>query len=58
MSDSTEIIIWTIIGSLITIIIFLGFIRHLLRLYTKKYNEFETTLNLKTLEKEKININN
>lgn len=53
MSEATRIIIWTILGSLMTIIIFLGFIRHLLKLYIKKYNEFETALNLKTLEKEK-----
>jgi hypothetical protein len=53
MHNSIEIIKWTIGGSLATIVIFLLFIRHVLTLYTKKYDEFETKLNLKNLEKEK-----
>lgn len=53
MQNSVEIIKWTIGGSLTTIVIFLFFLRHVLNLYTKKYNEFETMLNLKNLEKEK-----
>ncbi len=53
MDNSIEIIKWTLIGANATIIIFLIFIRHVLNLYNKKNNEFETELHLKALEKER-----
>ncbi|KYP14678.1 ATP-binding protein [Flavihumibacter sp. CACIAM 22H1] len=54
MYDKTsEIFIWTIIGSLTTIIAFIIFLNHILRLYNKKSIEFNTQLKLRSLEKEK-----
>lgn len=53
MDNSIDIIAWTIIGSLATIIIFLFFIKYIISLYSKKHNEFETAIYLKNLEKER-----
>ncbi len=54
MSDKTsEILFWTILGSLSTILIFILFINHIISLYNKKNIEFNTQLQLRKLESEK-----
>lgn len=47
------VLIWTIIGSLATIIFFIFFINYIIILYNKKNIEFNTLIQLRNLEKEK-----
>ncbi len=49
----SEILIWTIFGSLITLLIFIFFLNYIIILYNKKNIEFNTQLQLRNLEKEK-----
>lgn len=49
----SEILIWTIFGSLITILLFIFFLNYIIILYNKKNIEFNTQLQLRNLEKEK-----
>jgi two-component system NarL family sensor kinase len=54
MQDKTsEIIIWTIIGSIATILSFIAFINHIIMLYNKKNIEFNQQLQLRNFEKER-----
>ena len=50
---SSEILIWTIVGSLATILSFIAFINHIISLYNKKSIEFNHQLQLRNFEKEK-----
>lgn len=47
------VLIWTILGSLATIIFFIFFINYIIILYNKKNIEFNTLIQLRNLEKEK-----
>ncbi|WP_290791094.1 sensor histidine kinase [Flavihumibacter sp. UBA7668] len=50
---TTEILLWTITGSLATIISFIIFLNHIITLYNKKNIEFNRQLQFRNLEKEK-----
>ncbi|MBC6492631.1 sensor histidine kinase [Flavihumibacter stibioxidans] len=52
-ATTTYILFWSIGGSLIILIGFLFFINYILKLYNKKEIEYNTTLKLKSIEKEK-----
>jgi signal transduction histidine kinase len=49
----SEIIFWTILSSALTILPFILFINYIITLYNKKNIEFNTQLQLRSLEKEK-----
>ena len=51
--DISVVLIWTILGSLATIIFFIFFINYIIILYNKKNIEFNTLIQLRNLEKEK-----
>lgn len=54
MQDTAlDILIWTIVGSLATIFVFIIFISYILNLYNRKTIEFSTQLQLRNLEKER-----
>lgn len=58
MQESIEIIKWTVVCSLLTIIIFLFFINNLVKLYQKRHLEFESKMRMQKLEKEKALLSN
>jgi len=49
----SEVLFWTILSSLLTILPFILFINYIITLYNKKNIEFNTQLQLRNLEKEK-----
>lgn len=53
MQTTTEVLIWTILGSLLTLVAFILFINHVLTLFNKKSIEFDSQLRFTELEKEK-----
>lgn len=55
---ATYILLWSVGGSLITLMTFLAFINYILKLYNKKEIEHNTILNIQNIEKEKEILNN